>query len=180
MVMERNQTFGGKHAAVYTEMELCGTHETWASLGAHRVKNLPAMPETWVWSRDGSPGEGNGHPLQYSCLENPHGQRSLAGYSPWGQKGSDTTERLSTHTQFPYLLKWILSQKTGSISSPWLFWHQGPVSWKTIFPQTRGGGWFQDDLSSLHLLRTLFLLLLHQLHLRSSGIWSYRLGSPGL
>ena len=26
--------------------------------------------------------EGNGNPLQYSCLENPHGQRSLVGYSP--------------------------------------------------------------------------------------------------
>ena len=30
------------------------------------------------------------------CLENTHGQRSLAGYSPWGHKESDTTERLST------------------------------------------------------------------------------------
>jgi len=29
-----------------------------------------------------SPGEGHGNPLQYSCLENPHGQRSLVGYSP--------------------------------------------------------------------------------------------------
>ena len=29
-----------------------------------------------------SPGEGNDYPLQYSCLENPHGQRSLMGYSP--------------------------------------------------------------------------------------------------
>ena len=29
-----------------------------------------------------SPGEGHGNPLQYSCQENPHGQRSLAGYSP--------------------------------------------------------------------------------------------------
>ena len=28
------------------------------------------------------PGEGNDYPLQYSCLENPHGQRSLPGYSP--------------------------------------------------------------------------------------------------
>jgi len=28
------------------------------------------------------PEEGHGHPLQYSCLENPTGQRSLAGYSP--------------------------------------------------------------------------------------------------
>ena len=26
-----------------------------------------------------SPGEGNGYPLQYSCLENPHGQRSVVG-----------------------------------------------------------------------------------------------------
>ena len=42
-----------------------------------------------------SPGEGHGNPLQYSCLENPHGQRSLAGYNLWGRKESDTTERLS-------------------------------------------------------------------------------------
>ena len=42
-----------------------------------------------------SSGERIGYPLQYSCLENPHGQRSLAGYSPWGLKESDTTERLS-------------------------------------------------------------------------------------
>ena len=33
---------------------------------------------------------------QYSCLENPHGQRSLAGYSPWGHKELDMTEQLST------------------------------------------------------------------------------------
>ena len=39
-----------------------------------------------------SPGEGNGNPLQYSCRENPHGQRSLVGYSPWGRKESDMTE----------------------------------------------------------------------------------------
>ena len=31
-----------------------------------------------------SPGGGHGNPLQYSCLENPHGERSLVGYSPWG------------------------------------------------------------------------------------------------
>ena len=39
-----------------------------------------------------SPGGGHGNPLQYSCLENPHGQRILAGYSPWGCKESDMTE----------------------------------------------------------------------------------------
>ena len=31
-----------------------------------------------------SPGGGKGYPLQYSGLENSHGQRSLEGYSPWG------------------------------------------------------------------------------------------------
>ena len=43
-----------------------------------------------------SPREGNGNPLQYSSLENPHGQRSLAGYSLWGHKELDTTEQHST------------------------------------------------------------------------------------
>ena len=43
-----------------------------------------------------SPGEGHGNPHQCSCLEKPHGQRSLVGYSPWGCKESDTTEQLST------------------------------------------------------------------------------------
>ena len=38
-----------------------------------------------------SPGGGHGNPLQYFCLENPHGQRSLVGYSPQGHKESDTT-----------------------------------------------------------------------------------------
>ena len=38
-----------------------------------------------------SPGEGNGNSLQYSCLEKSHGQRSLAGYRPWGCKESDMT-----------------------------------------------------------------------------------------
>ena len=46
-------------------------------------------------------GGGHGNPLQYSCLENPHGQRSLAGYSPWGHEELYMTERLST-TQTPY------------------------------------------------------------------------------
>ena len=39
-----------------------------------------------------SPREGNGNPLQYSCLEKLHRQRSLVGYSPQGRKESDTTK----------------------------------------------------------------------------------------
>ena len=47
---------------------------------------------------ESSPGEGNGNPLQYSHLENPHGQRSLVGYSPRSRKESDMSEHPSTHT----------------------------------------------------------------------------------
>ena len=42
--------------------------------------------------------EGHGNPLQYSCQENPHGQRSLEGYRPWGSKESDTTEQLTLNS----------------------------------------------------------------------------------
>jgi len=54
---------------------------SWVSLVAQSVKNPPAMLETWVQSLgwEDSPGGGHGNPLQYSCLENPHGQRSLVG-----------------------------------------------------------------------------------------------------
>ena len=48
------------------------------------------------------------------------------------------------------------------------------------FPTDWGRGWFLDDSSTLHLLCTLFLLLLHQLHLRSTGIRSRRLGTTAL
>ena len=46
---------------------------SWASLVAQRLKRLPSM-QVDLGSIPGSgrsPGEGNGNPLQYSCLENP-------------------------------------------------------------------------------------------------------------
>ena len=58
------------------------------------------MRETWVQSlsQEDPPGEGNGNPLQYSCLENPSDRwKSLIGYSPWGCKESNTTKRLHFH-----------------------------------------------------------------------------------
>ena len=76
-------------------------------VGAESVKDYPPSPVDlylglpwWLSSKDSicnagdtgdaglipgsgrSPGGGNGNPLQYSCPENPHGQRSRAGYSP--------------------------------------------------------------------------------------------------
>ena len=60
------------------------------------VKNLPAMWETQVRSL------GREDPLEKGMLPTPvfllgefHGQRSLAGYSPWGCKESDVTEQLT-------------------------------------------------------------------------------------
>jgi len=39
-----------------------------------------------------APGRRNSNPLQYSCLDNPHRQRNLVGYSSWDCNESDTTE----------------------------------------------------------------------------------------
>ena len=68
-----------------------------ASQGELVVRNLPAnvgdvRDPGSVSGLERSPGGEHGNSLQYSCLESPHGQRSLAGYSPWGCKESDTTE----------------------------------------------------------------------------------------
>ena len=71
-------------------------HPFRASLVAQRVKNLPAMRETQVWSL------GQEYPLEKEMQSTPvfspgksHGQRSLMGYSLWGLKESDTTEQLT-------------------------------------------------------------------------------------
>ena len=59
-----------------------------ASLVAQLLKNLPAMWETWVLSLglEDPLEETMGTHSQYSCLENSHGQRNLASYSPWSHK----------------------------------------------------------------------------------------------
>ena len=73
------------------------THTQKVSQVVLAVKNLPANARE-IRDMDSipgsgrSPGEGNGKPLQYSCLEKSHGRRSLAVYGPWGPKGLDTTE----------------------------------------------------------------------------------------
>ena len=60
-------------------------------------------------------GEGNGNPLQHSCLENPHGQRSLVGYSPWGRKESDVAFASCSVQTCPKLL--VLKQHVTSLWS---------------------------------------------------------------
>ena len=60
---------------------------------ACKARDLGSIP-----GLERSPGGGHGNSLQHSCLENPHGQRSLVGYSSWGCKESlnHMTEWLST------------------------------------------------------------------------------------
>ena len=73
-----------------------------------------------------SPGGGHSNPLQYSCLENPYGQKSLTGYSPWAHKESDMTEWLSTAQHIDKLTcrvsekwKWKLLSRVWLFLTPW-------------------------------------------------------------
>ena len=63
----------------------------WGSDSKQSACTLPGF-DLWV---EKIPWRRAWHPLQYSCLENSHGQRSLVGYSPWGLKELNMTERLS-------------------------------------------------------------------------------------
>ena len=56
------------------------------------------------------PEIGNGSLLQYSCMEKGQGQRSLAGYSPWGPKESDTTEHSRTEKKMSHCLQFPTTQ----------------------------------------------------------------------
>ena len=50
----------------------------------HTLSSIYDLWAFWCWPLWS--GEGNGNPLQHSCLQNPHGQRSLEGYSPGGPR----------------------------------------------------------------------------------------------
>ena len=65
------------------------------------------------------PGGGHVNPLQYSCLENPHGQQSLAGYSPWGRRVGHNWSDLAQHSVY----LWIpVSQSPNSYHLCFLPW----------------------------------------------------------
>ena len=76
---------GGGYASVIASRGFpCGSD---GKASAYTVGDPGLIPESGR-----SSGEGNGNPIQYSCLEESHGWRSLVGYSPWGCKESDMTE----------------------------------------------------------------------------------------
>ena len=68
-------------------------------LGGSTVNNPPAMQETWVLSlAQQDPLEKVWQPTPVFLPIESYRQKSLAGYSPWGCKESDTTEQLNNHT----------------------------------------------------------------------------------
>ena len=85
------------------------------------------------------PGGEHGNPLQYSGLENPHGQRSLVGYSSWGHKELDMTEQLSIAQHIEMKQKtWVRKQAT--ILGTW-----------GSFPQQSPGIGYRTDLRGIAL-----------------------------
>ena len=87
---------------------------SWASLVAQRVKNPPTMREIWVRSLGWEDPQEEGMATYSSILPGKsHGQRSLAGYSPWGHKELDTTERV---TRYRVRQEWRLAQQCWSHS----------------------------------------------------------------
>ena len=114
----------------------------WTSLEAQTAKNLPAIQETQVWSLGREDPLEKGMAIQSTILawripwtEEPgesHGQRSLEGYSSWGHKESDMTERL-THTH-------ILAGKFFTTSATW----EAPTNWIQMLKFSRWCRWSQN------------------------------------
>ena len=97
--------------------------DLWGFPGGSDGKELACNAgDLWSIPASGrSPGEEHGNPLQWSCLENPHGQRRLEGYDH-GVTESDTTERLRTAREM------------------WEFWGTGSVHKGTV-PAGWSGDW---------------------------------------
>ena len=98
-------------------------------MAAQTVKNLPVW-EIWAWSLGlgRSPGERNGNPLQYSCLENPTDRGAWWATVHGVHKELHTTQRLTlSHEHKTYYVKFICSQSMGcrgfifNLTNYWFF-----------------------------------------------------------
>ena len=94
---KRTVTLGG------TEVHSVGTHLSWGLPGAQGVKHpsanaADAEDAGLTPGLGSSPGERNGKPLQYSCLENPI-DRGAWQAAVQGVEALDMTERRHEHTR---------------------------------------------------------------------------------
>ena len=87
----------------FAERQFCFLFFNWSIIDLGLPRWLSSKESTYNAGHAGSipglgrsPGGGSGNPLQYSCLENPHEQRSLVGYRPWSHRQT-LLKQLSTH-----------------------------------------------------------------------------------
>lgn len=102
---------------------------------------------------------------------------------PWRKQEVSFTYSVGTgNTVLVASRKQALQNQLPPSSSPQPYWHHGLVLWKTVFLQNRLGvgiwmisKWLEHITFIVHFTS---LFLLHLLHLRSSGIRYWRLGTP--
>ena len=87
VLREANPLPGGMHVSIPKD-----TERNLKPLSLPPSLSLPSLSLSLSLYIYISPGRGHGNPLQYFCLENPYGLKSLVGYSPWGCTESGTTE----------------------------------------------------------------------------------------
>ena len=107
-------------------------------------------------------GEGNGTPLQYSCLEKSHGRRSLVGCSPWGPY---SRTRLS---DFTFTFRFHALEKEMATHSSVLAWRipgtGEPGGLSSMGLHSVGHDW--SDLAAAALLPSENILLFNKMHLQ--------------
>ena len=107
---------------------------------AQTVKRLPTVQETQVWSLVWKiPWRRKWQPTPVLLPGKSHGWRSLIGYSPWGRKESDTTERLhlvlvlwiSTLSHFPLVsaVSWAILIGYKMLLSCSILWARRAMHW---------------------------------------------------
>ena len=98
-------------------MTASSTQATWLGQWLHPPSNAMQCP-TVIPGSGRSPGEGNGNPPQYSCLENPMDRGAWRLQSMGSQKSQRRLKRLSTSTQRGFM------QTVWSIQSYYFFWSE--------------------------------------------------------
>ena len=117
-----------------------------------------------------SPGGGHGNPLQYSCLENPHELRSLAGYSPWSRKESDTTEWLSSHICIRVMMRVVLFLSLLGPAQCIAIQCRSSCAWHL------GQGYITQSEVIIWLWSSNPLIIVDQMLLSDSSIWFFWFG----
>ena len=100
------------------------TNKTKGFQVAQLVKNLPAnegdtRDVSLIPGSGRSPGEGNGNPLQYSCLKNSMDRGAWWAIIPWGLNELDVPEHSCTHKNktFQWVKEFNIKRKYTQISS---------------------------------------------------------------